>query len=196
MALIAEYEGFKEITTVKILTRAFKTSETNINHLINVASHGRGYFKLGRTIVHVDTIVKKERKKTVKLIIKNEILNTKVLKPRESIIYIHKGKRYSSNEFAMKIGVSRESLTNRSKKYMSANINGLDVVIGREAHNCTKVFPYLYNGKDLHKNVTYEDIAEITGRTKNASQQDNLKGLLEKKTGFRIYDKDPTKGDK
>ncbi len=191
--LALESNGFREETTRKTICRFYDISQRDLHDRINHAKKTTGIVILGRDLLYVDNSMKK-RKSHTRFIMKNIVKSNEKNKGRCHIFLIHDNKKYSSLEFSKKLGVDRGNLNAKVKGVKSATINGHDVEIVLEEPSFKVVMPFVYNGKDLYKDVTYLELCKITNKKYPTIQRYVQEDRLEKSTGFKVYKTDPTKG--
>ncbi len=193
MVIELEYDGRVEKTTKTVLTRYFNISETILDGLIAISQKKDGTFKLGKGIVMIDRKARRN-KATVNIVIENAVKMTKPRKPRTKMIYVYNGKDYQTEEFAAIFGGSKGNLSVKTRGLKSATINGLDVTMKLEPIVKAITLPFIYNGKELHKDVSYKDLAGIFSRTEAHMCWVVRNDKLEKTTGFKIYETNPLEG--
>ncbi len=192
------HKGIALKTDIRTLMAYSKKSKSTLEGLVFLASRTTGKFKLKESVVVVekDPSFRKKPKKSVRLIIENAVEAKPCNTIRPTMFYTYEGKEYSVPEFAKILDVSGVSLKKKTRDLSSATCNGKHVTIVKRAMFKKKVLPYIYNGKDLHKKVTLDDIATLTGVERHYVGKLIREGNFEKRTGYRIYKKDPTKENK
>ncbi len=192
------HKGIALKTDIRTLMAYGEKNKDTIEGLVYLASRTSGMFKLKESMVVVakDPRFRKKPKKSVKLIVENTVEAKPCDIIRPTMFYTYKGKEYNVAEFAKILDVSGESLKKKTRNLSSATCNGKHVTIVKKAMFQKKVFSYIYNGKELHKKVTLDDIALITKVERHYLGKLIREGNFEKRTGYRIYKKDPTKENK
>lgn len=198
MKIYLECEGFTEQTNLDVLSRMFNKSVECLEGLIFIARKTTGQFKL-KSKYTGDCIVKvkkerKKNKKTVKLIIENRKPYKKELTEKVVMSFKVDGKEYRMEQYAKMLNVSKPNLRNKLKGLSFATVNGVDTDIVYTDFKHATLIPFLYNGDKLYRNVSYKDVAEITGYSSRYITLMIKEDILKEKTGYEIFSRNPKEG--